>query len=175
MESINPNGTKHHDEQGKIEGSWKGMKKKLEQDLLCESLRGRVSYHFTKYSRYGSSGNCASVSLDGQPLKKFGFMYADAQLRKAGVLSEGQHVWDIELTERDEYEDWDFSHALNTYRNQPVEMSVASNNPIIRMFAIVDRRIGKRTLARIRETVDEQPQWLKRLYIARMEAEGIGE
>ena len=78
MESINPNGTKHHYEQGKIEGSWKGMKRKLEQDLLCESLRGRVSYHFTKYSRYGSSGNCASVSLDGQPLKKFGFMYADA-------------------------------------------------------------------------------------------------
>ena len=175
MESINPNGTKHHYEQGKIEGSWKGMKRKLEQDLLCESLRGRVSYHFTKYSRYGSSGNCASVSLDGQPLKKFGFMYAYAQLRKTGVLSEGQHVWDIELAERDEYEDWDFMHALNVYRNQPIEMSVASDNPIIRMFAIVDRRVGKRTLARLRDTVHAQPEWLKRLYVARMVADGIGE
>ena len=173
MESINPNGTKHHYEQGKSEGSWKGMKKKLEQDLLCESLRGRVSYHFTKYSRYGRSGNCASVSLDGQPLKKFGFMYADAQLRKTGVLSAGQHIWDIELTERDEYDDWDFTHALNTYRNQPIEMSVASDNPIIRMFAVVDRRIGKRTLERLKGNIDAQPDWLKRLYVARLEAEGI--
>ena len=87
----------------------------------------------------------------------------------------GKHVWDIELAERDEYEDWDFMHALNVYRNQPIEMSVASDNPIIRMFAIVDRRVGKRTLARLRDTVHAQPEWLKRLYVARMVADGIGE
>jgi len=173
MASINPNGTKHHYEHGKIEGSWKGMKKQLEQDLLCESLCGRVSYHFAKYTHFGSSGSCAMISLDGKAVKKFGFLHADAQLRRLGTLAEGQHVWDIPLAERGEYELWDFTNALKAYRNQSIEMSIASDHPIIRMFAIVDRRVGKRTLIRLRETADAQPEWLKALYEARLKAEGI--
>ena len=39
-ESINPNGSKHNGSKGLAEGSWKGMKKYLEKDMLCEALRG---------------------------------------------------------------------------------------------------------------------------------------
>lgn len=173
MESINPHGTKHHYERGNIEGSWKGMKKRLEQDLLCSSLKGRISYHFTEYSRFGSAGDCASVSLDGQPVKKFGFMHAVSQLKKQGVLLEGQHPWDVPMQERDEYELAEFTCALKTYRNQPIAASLQSSDPIVRMFAILDRRVGKRTLIRIRETLPEQPEWLRALYIARMRAEDV--
>ena len=41
-ESISPNGTKHHGDKGLAEGSWKGMKKRLETDMFCEVLRGHV-------------------------------------------------------------------------------------------------------------------------------------
>lgn len=172
MEAINPHGSRHHGE-GRVEGSWKGMKKRLERDLLCSVLRGRVSYHLTRYSRFGSSGSCASVSLDGQPVKKFGFLYATAQLMRQGVLSEDQHPWDVPMEARDEYELWDFTEALKVYRNQPIGASVRSENPIVRMFAIADRRVGKRTLMKLRESLPEQPEWLRTLYVARMEAEGI--
>ena len=173
MEAINPNAAKHHFENGEMEGSWKGMKKRLEQDLLCSGLRGRVSYQLTKYTKYGSSGDCASVSLDGCAVKKFGFMYAHARLEKAGLLAEGMHVWDVPMNERDDYELWEFADALKTFRNQPIELSVQSGNPIIRMFAIVDRRVGKRTLMKLRDSVGDQPEWLRKLYTTRMNAEGI--
>ncbi|MBQ2953961.1 MAG: hypothetical protein IJE07_10495 [Clostridia bacterium] len=151
------------------------MKKLLEQDLLCSALRGRVSYHLTRYSKFGSSGSCASVSLDGQPVKKFGFLYAIAQLSRKGLLAAGQYPWDVPMEARDEYELWEFTDALKTFRNQPITASVRSGNPIIRMFAIVDRRVGKRTLVKLQESLSDQPEWLRKLYVARMAAEGIGE
>ena len=46
-ESISTNGTKHHGDKGLAEGSWKGMKKYLEKEMLCEALRGHISYDFT--------------------------------------------------------------------------------------------------------------------------------
>ena len=77
------------------------------------------------------------------------------------------------MDERDEYELWEFASALKAFRNQPIAISVYSPNPIIRMFAIVDRRVGKRTLLKLRDTIQDQPEWLRTLYSARMHAEGI--
>lgn len=41
------------------------------------------------------------------------------------------------------------------------------------MFAILDRRIGKRTLMKIEEHVGKQPEWLQFFYQLRLEAERI--
>ena len=173
MDSISPNGTKQHYNRGLAEGSWKGMKKSLEQDMLCAKLRGRVSFHFEVYSKYGGSSACFVVSLDGEVIKKFGFMYAIGQMARQGRLVEKQYLWDIPMADRDEYEDSEFSDALKAYRNQPIAESLASSNPIQRMFAIVDRRVGKRTLQKLTGSVQDQPEWLRVFYLARMEAEGV--
>lgn len=77
------------------------------------------------------------------------------------------------LTERTEYTDGEFCDALNEYRNQDVQTSIHSDNPLVRMFAVLDRRIGKRTLNSIRELLDEQPQWLKIFYLLRLEAQDV--
>jgi len=41
------------------------------------------------------------------------------------------------------------------------------------MFAVLDRRVGKRTLTKVKETIEEQPLWLKQFYQLRLAAEGI--
>ena len=41
------------------------------------------------------------------------------------------------------------------------------------MLAIVDRRIGKRRLAKLKDDVGKQPEWLHPFYLARMKSEGI--
>jgi hypothetical protein len=48
-----------------------------------------------------------------------------------------------------------------------------NNNPLIRMFAVLDRRIGKRTLAKAKESIAEQPLWLRQFYQLRITAEGL--
>lgn len=133
----------------------------------------RVTYHLTQYQKFGSEGDCASVSLDGIPVKKFGWMYAHARLNREGLLSEGKYAYDIPMDERDEYELWEFDEALKSFRNQPIMLSVHSTNPIIRMFADVDRRVGKRTLLKLRDTMQDQQALLRMLYLARMHAEEI--
>jgi hypothetical protein len=77
------------------------------------------------------------------------------------------------MVDRYEYTDWEFSDALRDYRNQSIDLSIASDNPIIRMFAIVDRRIGKRTLEKLKDDIPNQPEWLKPLYVERMKADGV--
>lgn len=173
MDSISPNGTKQHYNRGIVEGSWKGMKKYLEQDMLCKSLWGRVVYHYDVYPKFGSSSACFTVILDDAVIKKFGLMYVIGQMKQQGRLAEKQYLWDIPMSERDEYEDSEFSEALKAYRNQPIAESLASPNPIQRMFAIVDRRVGKRTLQQLCNSVREQPEWLRPFYEARLTAEGI--
>ena len=167
MESVNPWGTRHHHNSGLAEGSWKGMKKYLEKDMLCEKLRGRVSYQCEVYPKFGSNA-VFTVSLDGEAKKKFGFYPASANLG----WPEG-HLWSVPMADREEYSDSEFAEALEAYRRQPIAESLASENPIQRMFAIVDRRVGKRTLQKLIETVADQPEWLRAFYLARMEAEGV--
>ena len=75
------------------------------------------------------------------------------------------------VSERTEYTDNEFCDALEQYRNQEIQSSIQSSNPLVRMFAILDRRVGKRTLNRLREEIDAQPLWLQGLYRIRMDAE----
>jgi len=55
----------------------------------------------------------------------------------------------------------------------PILEALDSDNYIIRIFTIVDRRIGKRTLQKVRESGDYQnlPVWVKQFYDLRLEIE----
>ena len=109
-----------------------------------------------------------AIYLQDGKVKKFGFYPASAKLG----WPEG-HLWSVPMAERDEYSDSEFAEALEAYRRQPIADSLASENPIQRMFAIVDRRVGKRTLQKLTGSVQDQPEWLRVFYLARMEAEGV--
>ena len=54
----------------KILGSWSGMRKDLEQEMLAESLRGRVRYNSTSFP--GMDGcRLFEIYLDGALAKRF--------------------------------------------------------------------------------------------------------
>ena len=82
METKIHNGSKHHSNRGLYEGSWKGMKKYLEQDMLCPALRGRVTYDYTWYPKFGGCSAVFTVCLDGRAVKKFGYAYAAVALAR---------------------------------------------------------------------------------------------
>ena len=54
-----------------------------------------------------------------------------------------------------------------------IEASLASENPIVRIFALLDRRLGKRRLAALEETMEQELDWVRPFYFLRMEAEGV--
>ena len=167
------------------EGSWSGMRKHLEKEMIADSLKGRVRYGCTTY--VGMDGcKIFEVCIDDKQVKRFSWETVNNYFIEKGYKSIEKpygaiEYWDkfwslldkYPLSERTEYKDSEFADALTEYRNQDIKNSVESDNPIVRMFAIIDRRVGKRTLEKLKDTLDEQPEWLKQFYVLRFRAENL--
>lgn len=170
---------------GKILGSWSGMRKYLEREMIAESLKGRIRYGCTAY--VGMDGcRIFEVCIDGKQVKRFSMETVNTYFidngytqnkTPSGIGEYWAEFWPLldkyPLEARTEYEDTEFCEALEKYRSQDIQESIASGNPLVRMFAILDRRIGKRTLLKARETIEDQPAWLKQFYQLRFDAEGV--
>ena len=164
---------------GKILGSWSGMRKYLEQDMLAESLRGRVRYGCTAYP--GMDGcHLFDVFIDGRPFKHFSLETAISWFKSRGMEPEREGEFslgyvglldDCPVNKRTEYTDDEFCNALKIYRNQDISDSIKSEDPIVCMLALLDRRTGKRTLSALKEVMTSKPEWLQQLYSVRLSAE----
>lgn len=66
-----------------------------------------------------------------------------------------------------------FYNAFAEFDQQSIEMSLKSENLIVRIFAVLDRRVGKRRLALMKETIAEEPDTFREFYAIRMRAEGL--
>jgi len=164
----------------KILGSWGGMRKYLEKEMLAESLKGRVRYGCTTY--VGMDGcRIFEICVDGKQIKRFSWETLNTYFIEQGYKEESctGDYWDefwtlldkYPIAERTEYTDNEFCDALEEYRNQDIRESIHSCNPLIQMFAILDRRAGKRTLKRIQDEITNQPVWLQQIYFLRIDAE----
>ena len=162
--------------------TWSSTRKKLEEDYLCPALRGRVRYFATTYSKCPDHGGRAAILVDGvEVLKSSYYEYAPAfwklqsELRRLeeadwreAAPKAGQTVLEDGL-----FDQRDFYAAFQEFDNQSVEASLASENPIVRIFALLDRRLGKRRLAALKETMEQELDWVRPFYFLRMEAEGV--
>jgi hypothetical protein len=163
---------------GKILGSFSGMRKYLEKEMLADSLKGRIRYGCTTYT--GMDGaHVFEICIDGESVKRFSWETVNRYFTDCGYKTKDGSLWkdffallkQYPLSARSEYLEEEFCEALATYRNQNIQDSLFSENPLVRMFAVLDRRIGKRTLEKIKGDIDKQPTWLRRFYRLRLEAE----
>ena len=168
---------------GKILGSWSAMRKYLEQEMIAEPLKGRVRYGCTTY--VGMDGcHVFEICIDGRPFKRFSWETVNTYFINEGYTENNKpfgvdeywaEFWTLldkySVNERTEYTDGEFCEALEKYRNQDIKESVQSDNPLVKMFALLDRRIGKRTLNKLQAEMVTQPQWLQQLYVIRANAE----
>lgn len=175
--------------------SWSGLKKDLEQNALCESLRGRVSYFLTHYHGAPDNYGRFCIRVDGKeyvPATPYneGFLYKmEVKLREEQEVSarewDGKTFLHDEVNRRiekeasrlaieaGELEIYHVMDALRIYSQKKIQDSLKDENPLVRLFAILDRRVGKRTLQKLKEEIYDQPEWLKFFYQLRLEAEGI--
>ncbi len=169
----------------KVLASWSGMRKFLEEEMLAESLKGRIRYGCTSYK---GMDDCKvfEICIDGNPVKRFSWETVNTYFINNGFKHNSEpfgkmeywaEFWDLldntPISERTQYTDGEFCDALNEYRNQDVQKSISSENPLVMMFAILDRRIGKRTLLSIKPLMDSKSRWLRQFYELRIDAEHI--
>ena len=156
--------------------SWSGLKKQLE-DRLCAELSGRISYFLTAYHRVHDSYRRASVLLDGRELAGFTWWKNALQEMEQSAEYARTGVWETEPAEliRKWQEsctlsDYDFLEAATEFLNLPIAAALESESYIVKMLAIMDRRVGKRTLERIEKDGEYEafPEWLKQFYALRI-------
>ena len=63
--------------------------------------------------------------------------------------------------------------AIRIYTQSAIGASLRHENPLVRLLAVLDRRVGRRTLLRLAGNVERQPEWLRFFYRLRLDAEGI--
>jgi hypothetical protein len=158
--------------------SWSSLNKQLSESL-CNELKGRITFFLTRYHSVHDSYGRATIRLDGKELVHFSWveMYQQendiSALHKAGVRKpyakmkeQMKPQWDNNCT----YCEMNFLEAALQFRNMTIKEALESENFIIKIFAILDRRIGKRTLAQIKERNEymQYPAWVKQFYQLRL-------
>ncbi len=68
---------------------------------------------------------------------------------------------------------YDFFEAAEEYLQKPIEESLKSKNMLIQIFAMIDRRVGKRTLEKMKQSILCEKEIVRFFYHLRCKAEGI--
>ena len=161
--------------------TWTKMRQKLEQEYLAESLKGRLTYFVTAYHAMhdGDEGRVA-VRLDGNEILKSNFFERFAEMwKRYDAMQKDPDITDAwrksasQAIESGAFYQNDFYRAFHALDNQSITESLSSENALVRMLALLDRRTGKRTLAKLRDRMASEPQWLQMIYYIRLEAEGM--
>ena len=165
---------------GKTEGSWSGMRKYLEQEMAADIWKGRLRYNCS--TAVGMDGcRLFEVVIDGRCFKRFSWETVNSWFIEKGYAEKPERMeirdywdgfWDLmekhPMPTRTEYTDGEFCDALEKYRKSDIMAGIRSPDPIVRMFALFDRRVGKRTLEKLEEETRDWPDWLQELYRMRM-------
>lgn len=170
--------------------SWSHLKKRMES-FICGPLSGRVTYFFTNYHDVHNVYGRAAIRLDGNELICFSWIETSCQEHDISefriddptvhfkssnekwdyICEKQKSNWDANCT----YSETDFIAAVQSFFHLSIEAALVDENYIIRILAILDRRTGKRTLKRIKDSGEylDYPDWTRKFYELRFKAESI--
>lgn len=150
--------------------SWSNLRKVLEEDRLCPSLRGRVQYFMTRYHDAHDDEGRLCIRVDGKEYLNSCFMNIRYK------TPDGFWHWRTkeEQIQKGLFDNLDVRKAIEKYVDElTIDDALASDDPLARLFAVLDRRVGKRRLPQLAVAMKDEPEWLRFFYRLRLEAEGL--
>lgn len=140
-----------------MQNSWNVIKKDLEDNLLCDSLKRRVRYVVKSDNK-----NIVYIKVDGIE-------------RKVETIKDKKIMLPDEQIINDEYGIYTpyILKAIKEYRGSNFNNSLYSHNPLVKMFAVMDKRATTKILNKLAENLNNQPEWLRFFYKLRFDAENI--
>lgn len=160
--------------------TWSGIRHKLETEYLAEALRGHIQYFVTTYSRSPDHEGRASVLLDGKEILSGNYYN---QWNKAHLyphddkydyrINQEHPFMDETAMDLGLFDQRSFYGAFDVFDNQSIDDSLASENLLIKIFALLDRRVGKRRLTKMKSEMSKEPSIIRLFYMIRMKAENL--
>lgn len=167
--------------------TWSGIQNKLEHDYLCPALRGHIQYFATSYSKSADHEGRAAIRVDGvEVLRSNYYTYFEnvwtrfhhlrsTTLKDSDSAKEAINQAHAFALDQGTFDQKVFYQAFGIFDNQSIEKSLVSENPLVRIFALLDRRLGKRRLLALEESMERELPWVRAFYVIRMQAEGLME
>lgn len=160
--------------------TWSGIRKRMESEYLAESLRGHISYFATSYSKSPDHEGRAAIRYDGKEVIKGGYYqnwtksesFPKDEKYERRMREEFAYIDDTAI-KLGVFDQTCFYKAFKEFDNQSIEKSLYSENMLVRIFAVLDRRVGKRKLISMKESTENEPDSIKEFFAIRMNAEGI--
>lgn len=160
--------------------TWSGIRKRMESEYLAESLRGHISYFATSYSKSPDHEGRAAIRYDGKEVIKGGYYQNWTKSESFPKDEKYERRMSQEFAYMDDtaiklgvFDQTCFYKAFDEFDNQSIEKSLCSENLLVRIFAVLDRRVGKRKLISMKESIENEPDSIKEFFAIRMNAEGI--
>jgi len=141
---------------------WSKLKKNIEEKF-ADCLKDRVHIYTTRYTTGSYYMVRGWITIDKEEIanfstpdnnNKYGWNTPDIDERIIPEKrTEGLTV------EKGEFSRYDFTDACFDYLNMNIDEAVSSQNPIIKSFAMLDRRLGKRRLKLLKQKdrTDQHP------------------
>ena len=158
--------------------TWSGIRNKLEEEYLAQSLRGRVRYFCTTYKKCPDREGRAAILVDGKEVLKgnyYQFYWKWDMLPHDRPISPWRAFMkpNAMTLEQGIFDQRTFYAAFDEFDNQSIEASLESENLLVRIFAILDRRVGKRRLEALWDALSREESVLRDFYLLRLDAEGL--
>ena len=164
---------------------WSKTKKQLEE-LTCTTLKNRVKIFVTQYRKSHDQHGRVCILVDGKEVFHMCDLKYNVNLwNKEIELRENPEMrmhkesysiyWEADEIIRNQgiFNKDHFFDAIAQYLNNPIDNSLNSENMIVTILALLDRRVGKRTLNNLNIEMKKQPTMVQYFYKLRCEAEEI--
>ena len=160
--------------------TWSGIRNKLETEYLAQCLQGHIQYYATSYNKSHDHEGRAAIRYDGKEVIKGCYwnnwvkaaMFPRDEKYEKRIKVENAYMDDTAL-KLGIFDQRCFYSAFSEFDNQDIETSLKSDNLIVRIFAVLDRRVGKRRLVSMKATITEEPDTFQVFYAIRLKAEGL--
>ena len=127
---------------------WSKLKSRV-KSLVATELRDRIDFHLTSYRKSHDGADKVWILIDGERVFDCKYYVSERETAYAFFnLLRGNQIKSA-LVDAGVHSPQDFGRAMRAYLDMPVDEALKSSDPIVRAFAIVDRRVGKRTLAKL--------------------------
>ncbi|WP_100331265.1 SF0329 family protein [Bacillus xiapuensis] len=168
---------------------WSKAKKQL-KSLICEPLRDRVDFHVINYRKAHDQLGRAVMTVDQAEILSMCTLTAiQAQaIREHSIRNFLHKDYDMEevLENRDLYEQVDnqlkaecifsqadFFTALDEYFHSSIDQCLQSENILLKVLGLLDRRLGKRKLRAMHPILLKEHEVVRFIYRLRCEAENV--
>ncbi|MGE7185872.1 SF0329 family protein [Peribacillus sp. NPDC006672] len=168
---------------------WSKVKKKLDS-FICDSLKNRVQFTVTNYRKAHDQLGRAFITVDKKEILNMCTITSDIEMyRKENEIRNAQSIeYDVynghqnyqigiqahEMIKAEGFfAQYDFFDAVEEYFNLPIEKALKSDDMVIKILSLVDRRVGKRTLEGMKESIQNEKEIIQYFYNLRCEADRI--